>query len=335
MNPDSSTTAATPGIGTPPEEEDDLVFVDGEEDERSGGRTDAEPRVSGQGTQAAAKNPTAEEPKRRPAPAPRTHGGSGEHYKVTVFSTDKAGHRFVFVPIWDAYHKILSTYTCLPVTSAQADRIAFGHDLLPAGASDLERAQFDKRSFDHVVATAADLQRNRLATLLNFGIDYASLSTGRSRDLLLAAFRTLPKSLGNVITLQINNAPDHIPTLTLGERIALVKPYFRAVMLQVPTLAFNASRFSYMGLHALIYRLWDWAHHERAPDFVEIAGIIKHAKAEHLQFGFAGVHDVALANKLAHAGATYLSGPFLGSALDIPAAMRRCTLEEIALGPKS
>jgi hypothetical protein len=85
-----------------------------------------------------------------------------------------------------------------------------------------------------------------------------------------------------------------------------------------------------MGLHALLFHLGDWVHDERALDLAEMAAAIKQAKSEHLQFGFWGVPDIAMAQKLNQAGVTYLSGPFLGAALDKPAGMRRCTLDEIA-----
>jgi len=235
---------------------------------------------------------------------------------------------FVFVPIWDAYHKILSTYACMPVGTTRAGRMRFGHELLAPGATDIERAEFDRDTFNFVTEVAADLHRNHFAVLVTFAIQYASLGSAKSRDSLLSAFRKLPPHLKSVITLQIANAPDDAASSTLTERVALVRPYFRAVTYQIGHMDQDVQRFAYMGLHGLMYRLWDWDK-DKALDLEQISTTIRHAKAARLQFAFGGVPDLKVAKLLADAGATYLSGPFLGAALDMPANMRRCTLEEL------
>jgi hypothetical protein len=239
---------------------------------------------------------------------------------------------FVFVPIWDAYHKILSTYACLPVGTLRSGRMRFGHELLAPGASDIERAEFDRNTFNFVAEVADDLHRNHFAVLVTFAVDYTVFGSAKSRESLLSAFRTLPKHLTSLITLQIANAPGDVAPTTLAERVALVRPYFRAVTHQVRHLDQDFQRYAYMGLHGLLYRLWDWDN-GKALDPDQISNAIRQAKAARLQFAFSGVPDLKTAKLIADAGATYLSGPFLGAALDMPANMRRFTLEE--LGAKS
>ena len=310
MSTDPSRSAASPPIGLQKSADEDLLFVD--------------------------------EPNREPAPASahqpaptKSSSLSRPSYALTLLAPNRAPRGFVYVPVWDAFHKILSTYLCMPVAPLGPRQALFGHQSLPKGASDVERAEFDKRTFDQAVETASKLQREKSLALVGICIDYHSLSNGKARDILLAGFRTLPKSLSQLITVEIGNTPDHIPTTTLGERIQIVRPYFRSVALQLPSLTHGASRFSYMGLHALVYRLWDWPHDEKPLDVGELAAYTKQAKAQHLHFGFAGVPDMALAQKLTEIGATYLGGPFLGPALDAPAGMRRCSLEEIAAQRKA
>jgi hypothetical protein len=238
---------------------------------------------------------------------------------------------FVFMPIWDAYHKILSTYACLPVGTLRSGRKRVGHQLLAPDATDLDRAQFDKSTFEYTVTVAEELHRNHFAVIVTFPIDYASLGSLKSREMLLSAFHTVPKHLKSLITLQIANIPDDVVVSTLADRVAPLRPCFRSVSLQIGDLFQDVRRFAYMGIHGLTFGLGSWPT-DRRMDFEHIATAIRHAKTARLYFGFGGVPDVDTAKKLVDAGATYLSGPFLGAGLEMPANMRRCTLEEIGRG---
>ena len=89
---------------------------------------------------------------------------------------------FVFLPIWDAYHKILSTYACLPTGTTRSGRIRFGHELVAPDASDIEHAEFDRETFAYLIDVLADLHRNHFAVLVAFAVHYASLGSARSRE---------------------------------------------------------------------------------------------------------------------------------------------------------
>src|SRR5262245_8214193 len=109
-----------------------------------------------------------------PAPPPAVRPPAREpqgppDYSMTVLPPRHAKSGFVFVPNWDAFHKILSTYVCVPVAPSAGPRgVAFGHDILPKDTGDLERAEFDKRSFQHVVETAGALEKQKNPVLLSF-----------------------------------------------------------------------------------------------------------------------------------------------------------------------
>jgi hypothetical protein len=175
-----------------------------------------------------------------------------------------------------------------------------------------------------VAETAHELAQNRFAVLVTFEVHYGSLASSRSRDVLTTVFRRLPKELRNFINVQIVGAPDRLPTLTLAERVGALKPYFRAVMLHVPTLDQDVHRFAYTGLHGLVYPLWG-----QALDLDRQRAGIKRMRDAKLQLAVGGITDLKLADRLAEAGVTYLSGPFLGEALDTPRNMCRMTLADL------
>lgn len=233
--------------------------------------------------------------------------------------------QFLFAPVWDAHHNILSTYYCLPAGLLPSGLMGLGHDLLARGARDVERAEFDRTTFEFVTQIASTFRQNKAPVLMSFALDYASLSSAKSRDHLLGAFRAMAQPLSAMISLRIVNAPEDAAPATLAERVSLVRPFFRAVTLQIHNLDQDVRRFAYMGLHGLSMR----SNAAKAWDAGQIAQLIRRAKSAKLQFAFEAVPDLANARRLVDAGATYLSGPFLGGVREQPLSPRRCALEDI------
>jgi len=232
---------------------------------------------------------------------------------------------YIFTPVWDAVHKVLSTYVCTPTQRTRAGIQQYGSELLANDASDIERAEFCARTLEFALEVAEDLYANQFAVFISVQCDYLALSSPRSRDIYFAMCRRIPVHLKKFLRVQVIGVDDTVPTTTLTERIGNLKPYFQLITLRLGALDQHISRFAFMGLHALSFPVSPVAGF----DFDRAIAMIRQARDARLHVAFTRVGDLATADRLAVMGATYLSGKFLGEALDAPENMTRCTLEDL------
>lgn len=237
----------------------------------------------------------------------------------------KEAPEYVFTPVWDAVHKVLSTYVCTPMQCTRSGAERYGAELLAPTASDIERASFYAQTLEFALDVAEDLYKNQFAVFISVQCDYLALSTPKSRAIYFSARRKIPQHLHKLLRVSVVGSDDTVPTTTLTERIGYLRPYFHLVSLRLSNLSEDLSRFSYMGLHAVSFPVGS----SGGFDFDLAAAAIKQARSARIHFAFTRVPDLATADRLASLGATYLSGAFLGAALDAPENMTRCTLEDL------
>lgn len=233
--------------------------------------------------------------------------------------------QYIFTPVWDAVHKVLSTYVCTPMGQARSGAERFGGELVPIDASDIERAEFYARTLEIALDVAEDLYRNQFAVFIAVQCDYRALSSPKSREVYFAMCRRIPDHLKKLMRVQLIGADETIPVSTLTERIGNLKPYFPLITLRLHSLDEAIGRFAFMGLHALSYPV----KAASSFDYDRASNAIKQARNARIRFAFSRVPDLAMADRLVSIGATYLSGRFLGAALDAPENMVRCTLDDL------
>ncbi len=234
---------------------------------------------------------------------------------------------FRYVPIWDAAHKVLSNYMCVPVHISRAGHAIFGHTLVPPGSSDAEIAAFDAQTLNHVIDVADTLYRHQFGVLISFSVDYRTLGNSKSRQIFIAACQRIPKHLRNLIIAEIADVPRAVPPSTLAERAGLLKPFFRLLMLEIPSLDESLSRLSYLGLHGVTFNIWRFP--KAAINDAQVKRAVQDAKSARLKLAMSGIATTAQAHQFATLGVTYLSGSFIGEMLALPGARQSAAFNDL------
>lgn len=244
-------------------------------------------------------------------------GGGGQNKAVDC--------EFMYFPTWDALNKVLSTYVCMPTMRQRSGRIRVGSEQLPYDATEIDWAELDARTVEYATDVVDELVRNQFAVFTLVHCNYKALESARGRDIYLTACRKIPEHLRKYMLVQVTGADVNVPTSTLTERVGVLKPYFRFAGLQIQSLDQPIERFAFMGLNHVCYRL-----DPSVPvDFKKIAALVRAARTARLLVAIERIRDLATADKIANLGAAFLTGPFLGDALEMPANMMRCTLAEL------
>ena len=259
----------------------------------------------------------------------RAEAASAEARKGGPGAARQQDVEFAFLPMWDALNKVLSTYVCLPTSRQRSGRIVFGGAQLAHDVSEVEWAEFNARTLDYASDVADELVRNQFAVFTAIQCNYKSLESARGREIFLAACRRIPDHVRKFMFVHIMGADGTVPTSTLTDRVNTVKPYFRSVSLQIPSLDIGIGRFATMGLGHLSHTLDPVA----PVDLKKIAALVREARSARLLISIMRIRDLPTADKLAGLGVALLGGQFLGDALEMPSNMLRCTLQDLGRRP--
>lgn len=230
----------------------------------------------------------------------------------------------VFRPYFDAKKKVISTYVCRPGQDTE-------HYLASKRTGDLhwERAVvgLDHEALATAVEVYADLYANKFRYAQTIPIHYDTLAVLRHRRNYIEQCRMIPAYLTNFLAFELQNLPIGIPYGRLSEIVAMLRPFCRAVIAQLPEEAVDLVAYSQAGIKGVGTVIDPMASEVQAADQLHAFGI---AVRKAGLFAYVdGVRSAAMLRAAEDSGILYIAGPVVGPDADVPEHVHRCTEREM------
>ncbi|MBV1886690.1 MAG: hypothetical protein KUG61_06375 [Parvibaculaceae bacterium] len=240
-------------------------------------------------------------------------------------------YKTVYAPVWDAFHEVLSTYAVIPIGHGRNPNapLLFGHDVLTAGASDVEIAELDIRHLQIMLEMIGELYENEFAVFLVTSVHFKTLSNGGLRDRYLALCRQVPEFLRKYISVQIVGVPPQVAESILTQRVSYLRPFFVGVNVRLSSLDVNALTYARSGVGGVTFCYpTDPAEMRAAPALIKrhVMDLLAHR----IRLTIELVPNLAVAQQMKDLRVTYLTGTCFGGLMDTPDNMKRYRLEDFA-----
>lgn len=248
-----------------------------------------------------------------------------------VVERKSVSYETVYAPVWDAFHEVLSTYAVIPTAHGRNPNapLLFGHDVLPAGASDVEIAELDIKHLQIMLEMIGELYENEFAVFLVTSVHFKTLSNGGLRDRYLALCRQAPDFLRKYISVQIVGVPSQVPESILTQRVSYLRPFFVGVNVRLSSLDVNALTYARSGVGGVTFCYpTDPAAIRTAPALIKrhVLDLLAHR----IRLTIELVPNLAVAQQMKDLRVTYLTGTCFGGLMDTPDNMKRYRLEDFA-----
>ncbi|MBL1234626.1 MAG: hypothetical protein COB70_003155 [Rhodobiaceae bacterium] len=248
-----------------------------------------------------------------------------------VVERKSVSYETVYAPVWDAFHEVLSTYAVIPIGHGRNPNALplFGHDVLPAGASDVEIAELDIKHLQIMLEMIGELYENEFAVFLVTSVHFNTLSNGGLRDRYLALCRQAPDFLRKYISIQIVGVPPQLPESILTQRVSYLRPFFVAVNVRLSSLDIKALTYARSGVAGVTFCYpTDPLEMQTTLELLEYH--VEDLLAHQIRLTIELVPNLAVAQQLKDLRVTYLTGECFGGLMDTPDNIKRYRLEDFA-----
>ncbi len=225
--------------------------------------------------------------------------------------------QLVYRPVWDVRKGAVSTFIC------HQESVVFGDkdNLSLAGREELDRTTLGRAVND---LRAATLTRRRF--LLIIPVHFETLA--RKRVAYVQQCQTLPDMQQKLIIFELLGVPDGIPQSRLLEITSIVKPFARAVLMQVPLSRTSFFQPSDSGLFAVGTHIGL----QNGSEVQTIAAMQRFAEAANkagLRTYAHAVPSLSLASSAIAAGFDYIDSDVISPAMAVPGELRRFGIRDL------
>ncbi|HEY0105557.1 MAG TPA: hypothetical protein VGB91_05685 [Rhizomicrobium sp.] len=245
-------------------------------------------------------------------------GGVGQSIRgLRNMQIEQAPAVYRFAPVWDVAHETVTAYRLVTQSAPPAKR---ARSWLPPDDFKVELANL-LGGLSHAATMLAAGMRSGGRFLMIVPIAFDLISSPAGRMEIASACRALPAPLRPFLIFEISEMPVGVPQSRMSDLICSVRPFCRAVSIQISRWSGEHPQFQNAGHQGLSLDLASAPMPPRIrEDIVKMAGACRRAG---LTSVVGGVQSLALADCARRAGIGYLCGPLVGFEMDVPAAMRR------------
>jgi hypothetical protein len=229
-----------------------------------------------------------------------------------------------FLPIWDTKNGAVTSYACVP------HHLAFANGT-PVMLHDLEARERTKVELiclrQGVAALIRHLERGE-RFLMTLRVAFDTLSSPIARMEFAGICRDLPSDLRQYLLFELVAVPEGVPQGRLADLMTSLRPYAKALRVQIPAGCHNY--FPYQGLALQAIGL-DLARLKTSGKDVPAEIMRLSAAARRLAFAtfLEGVSDLAALKTARESGAQFLSGELIGGSLPEPRPMTRLSWRDV------
>ncbi|WP_434623169.1 hypothetical protein [Azospirillum sp. B2RO_4] len=258
----------------------------------------------------------------QPAPADSTDEvstGAATSQHAEVFQPG-----ICFRPVFDASHKVLSTYVCHADDDTKRILGAIPYDDI---AGEEYRFMSDVNIINQSMEIYDDLYRNNFRYIQNMTVNFSTLSIGRYRRDYISACHSIPFHLIPFIVFVLQGVPSGVPHSRIAEITAVLKPYSRAVLVLFDDGVPNFATFAQAGVRGLGLIVHPGESDTRAAARIHSFGT--QVRRHGMIFFVDGIRTASLLRAAEEAGASYVAGPLIGTVTDLPGHMKHVTEREL------
>lgn len=231
-----------------------------------------------------------------------------------------------YAPIWDTKKNIVSSYAVLPYRAVNSGYI-YEHRALGIIPSKEAQLALDIRCLRRGITDLAELYSRNERSLICVQIKYDSLlSTVGMRDILKESSQ-VPEFLRKYLAAVIVGVPADVQLAASSRIIAMLRPYFRFVVLRAPSIKSQIDDLARMGMDVVAVPLPEkegLSTEVRA----RIERLVSQSVAHKIALTVEYVPTVAVAAELQALGVPYLSGRFIGPLLQSPVGIQARDLSD-------
>jgi hypothetical protein len=220
--------------------------------------------------------------------------------------------RFWYRPIWHQARNVVSAYLC-------ADRPLAGGQSEEATSSDPDFIhRRDEAARDRVLEDLDGLRRSGRRFLLVAQVHFETLaSAGRRRGYAAVLAGRVDENAAKLLVVEILDAPVGVPQSRLVEIIATLRPFFRGVLVRLPTDSTDMSNLRGCGLTAVGCEIGDCRGSEHAV-LQQMNRFSRAAEVSGLSTYLLGAHTRSVVAAAVGAGFRYVGGDAVAEPVDRP-----------------
>jgi hypothetical protein len=239
-----------------------------------------------------------------------------ERVVVPARTPPKFVHRFA--PFWDVRKEAVATWRCLTHNANQ-----------PAGMTEdaRDRLALALACIGNAMAVLARRLKQNDRFLLSIPISHELLSSPLARMEIASTCRSLPGEVRPYLLFEITDLPPGVPQSRMNDLITVLRPFAKAVMVQVPLHNPSFAAYQGLGVHAVGVGLGSPLPHSEACN--EIERLCSNARVLHAMPFLIDVSSADILREARQAGVNLVSGPIIGSPVADPQPMRHLYTDEI------
>lgn len=225
----------------------------------------------------------------------------------------------LYRPIWDRRNEVISRYACAPARAGFGSAQAFWHDVLPDPQDVWQIFELDV----HVLCTAVqemylNFKKETIVPVV-IPVHFESLAVESRRRQYIALCRKFPRRLVPFAALELLGLPIGVPISRLVEVVSRIQPYCRSVFASVGPDTSDARTLATAGIKVVRVGLRPGL----ANNNIEVMRFLAVAQKCNLVTCLDGVRSLSDFDAAQSAGASLLTGPFIGGWTDAPGITAR------------
>ncbi|MBI3709587.1 MAG: GGDEF domain-containing protein [Proteobacteria bacterium] len=244
---------------------------------------------------------------------------------VNLLPTDL---HFVYLPMWDAQRKAISTFACMPRSSQRLGVPLTDYAVLPGEYSSSFVPDLDLKALDRVTADAAAYLAAGGKAFFAVTVHWRTLETFATRERYRALCDKIPEKLRKLMVFEIVGLPYGAPESRVVGLVGALKPFSRSIFMRSWISDIRAGATAYFGITGISVYFGDITLPEKdlirpLEKMCEAAGRLSLKTAAH------GIRSKSLTLIAIGAGFNFIDGEAVTSALDKPGTMIRFDIEDL------
>ncbi|WP_244433734.1 hypothetical protein [Azospirillum sp. B506] len=227
-------------------------------------------------------------------------------------------------PVFDASHKVLSTYVCH--ADENTKRIIKSPSL-----SESRREEYIFRSdleiLNKSIEMHEELHRNSFRYIQNMTVNISSLSVAKYKREYINCCHSISSHLIPFIVFVLQGVPTGVPYGRISEIATILKPYSRATLVLLDDGTPNLAAFAQAGIRGLGVTVQPGEPEARAANRLHTIGA--NVRRHGMIFFVDGIRTAAMLRTAEQAGASYIAGSLIGNDTDVPGHMKWVTEREL------
>ncbi|HYE50067.1 MAG TPA: hypothetical protein VEB20_10795 [Azospirillaceae bacterium] len=235
---------------------------------------------------------------------------------------------FLYRPIWDAKHQVISTYLCRPARRRPSGMHLWGYDVLRDGTDTSAILDLDTETLSHSVSLLHELVRNKFRLMMTLPLHFETMAVLARRRQYLQLCRMIPKQLSDFLAFELNCLPAGVPASRLIEFVNALKPHCRAVLARTDVATGDMASFGAAGIKIVGAEL---PHHgDPMRHLGELARFTAAAHKMHLLTYLDEVNTDVASVAGQTASFDFMMGDFVGPWVEVPETAVRRTRDDLA-----